>query len=199
MSYGHCFIIQLNWKSSHRLCPSPSKERGEEETHPGLPNHCRLAPPSPTPHQVNGTVSPCQVQVHQSIGLGQETVEGLGRKDRGAAGEGVIEPLHPWAARQRPPGPDARGSFCGGLRLRSVDSHWPRLWQAAQGSCSGPGIEGSWQRPGWPRRSGPAPGALSTAGTGLGWPPSPPPPLVHNSSPLPKCGSFPFFDPWDAV
>lgn len=80
-----------------------------------------------------------------------------------------------------------------------MDSRWTRLWQAAQGSCSGPGIEGSWQRRGWPRRSGPAPGALSTVGTGLGWPPSPPPPPAYNTSPLPKCGSFPFLDPWDAV
>lgn len=80
-----------------------------------------------------------------------------------------------------------------------MDSRWTRLWRAAQRSCSGPGIEGSWQRLGWPRRSGPAPGALSTEGTGLGWSPTPPPPLVHNTSPLPKWGSFPFLDPWDAV
>lgn len=51
-------------------------------------SHLRLALPSPTPHQVNGAVSPCQVQVHQSIGLGQETVEGLGTRTEGLPGKG---------------------------------------------------------------------------------------------------------------
>lgn len=39
--------------------------------------------------------------MHESIGLGQETVEGLGRKNGGAVGEGVIEPHQPWATEQR--------------------------------------------------------------------------------------------------
>lgn len=104
------------------------KEEGEAETHPGLPKSPQAGPPSPAPHQVNGTVSPRQVQVHESIGLGQETVEGLGRKGRGATGKGVIEPLYPQATRQRPPGAEARVRFCRGFRLHSGDSHWTRLW-----------------------------------------------------------------------
>lgn len=41
------------------------------QTHPGNP-------PFTTPHQVNGAVGPRQVQMHQRVGLCQETVEGLG-------------------------------------------------------------------------------------------------------------------------
>lgn len=153
------------------------------------PSPCRLAPPSPTPHRVDGAVSPRQVQVYQGIGLGQETVEGLGRKDRGGCkGRGDRVPPVPRAKGQRL---QALSVFLQGLEAPCVDSRWPRRWRAAQGSCSGPGTGGSWQRPGWPQRSGPAPGALSTAGTGLGWPPPPPLPLACNSSPLPSCAPVP--------
>ena len=153
------------------------------------PSPCRLAPPSPTPHRVDGAVGPRQVQVYQGIGLGQETVEGLGRKDRGGCkGRGDRAPLLPRAKGQRL---QALSVFLQGLEALFMDSHWPHRWRAAQGSCSGPGTGGSWQRPGWPQRSGPAPGALRTAGTGLGWPPSPPLPLAHNSSPRPSCAPVP--------
>lgn len=37
------------------------KEEGEAETHPGLPQSPQAGPPSQAPHQVNGTIRPCQV------------------------------------------------------------------------------------------------------------------------------------------
>lgn len=152
------------------------EEGGGAQTRPGLPNHPRLARhDQPTPHRVHGAVRPRQVQVHQGVGLGQEAVEGLGREGGGVAGEGVTE--------TRPCGLSVRRQ---GRGLCSMDSRWTHPWRAAPGSCSGPGTEGSWQRPGWPRRSGPAPGALSTAGTGLGWPPFP------QRFPAPKVWLLPF-------
>lgn len=185
----------LNLKPSCQLGPPLYSEyrdqrvQGEAETTLASPSPCRLAPPSPTPHRVDGAVGPCQVQVYQGIGLGQETVEDLGRKDRGGCrGRGDRAPPLPRAKGQRL---QALSVFLQGLEAPFIDSHWPRRWRAAQGSCSGPGTGGSWQRPGWPQRSGPVLGALSTAGTGLSWPPSPPLPLAHNSSPLPSCAPVP--------
>lgn len=59
------------------LPTSTLEKGGEAQMYPGLPKSSQAGLPLPTPHQVNGTVSPCQVQVHQGIGLGQETVQGL--------------------------------------------------------------------------------------------------------------------------
>lgn len=103
-NYRCCFINQLNLKSSCPLCSPPYSKKGvrHRSTVASL-NHLRLARHhQPTPHRVNGAVSPCQVQVHQSVGLGQETVEGLGREDRGVAGEGVTESLYPWLQGREP-------------------------------------------------------------------------------------------------
>ena len=188
--------LRNNLKSSCQLCPPLYSKRVETRGYKvrqrhtlASPSPCRLAPPSPTPHRVDGAVGPRQVQVYQGIGLGQETVEGLGRKDRGGCkGRGDRAPPLPRAKGQRL---QALSVFLQGLEALFMDSHWPHRWRAAQGSCSGPGTGGSWQRPGWPQRSGPAPGALRTAGTGLGWPPSPPLPLAHNSSPRPSCAPVP--------
>lgn len=103
VSYGRCFIIQLNLAEVilTGLPTSIFKEGSEAKTYTALPKSPQAGLPSPTPHRVNGTVSPRQVQVHESIGLGQETVEGLRRKNGGAVAEGVIEPHHPWATEQR--------------------------------------------------------------------------------------------------
>lgn len=93
-----CQLWALLYKSAEPEAILPAlpifipKEGGGAQTYPGLPSHRRLVPHyQPTPHRVNGAVSPCQVQVHQSVGLGQETVQGLGREGRGVAGEGAIE------------------------------------------------------------------------------------------------------------
>lgn len=71
------------------ILPALSTQGRGDETGATLAslNHFRLVLPSPTPHQVNGAVGSCQVQVHQSIRLGQETVEGLGIRTEGLPGK----------------------------------------------------------------------------------------------------------------